>query len=218
MTIYKTSSGVTLEILRIHRSLIDAYARDNPAPEPPTIEVRVFGGVTEKVADLSNPDYLVAMTFYRLKMAQLEFDLVVRAVNIVEPDWELDSRITDLTSLGFRMTTKHSYLRYVALAENDDLARVMGEVLYLSTVSDRGILEAQRAFGIQWQRIDLEKHRSPPGKLRASPLYQSRVAASSLGYTWEQFCELSGPEQSTLFTQYQCGLKIEYLVSEEGKV
>ena len=217
MTIYKTSAGITLEIVRVPRVLIDEYVRNNPAPEPPTIEVQVFGDVMEKTDDIHNPVYLAEMAVYNLRMAQLEFGLVAGAVNIVDPDWKADPRIADMISLGIPIASKHDYLRYIALAEMEDLGYVNLEVQYLSTVTERGIQEAQRAFGILWQRIALEKHRNPPGKLRASSLYQSRVAASALGYAWEQFCQLPGPDQSAVVAQHQCALKIEYLSSEEGK-
>ena len=217
MTIYKSSAGVTLEILRVPRSLIDAYARDNPTPEPPTIEVQVFGGVKEKMDDFKDPGYLAELTIYHLRMARLMFDLIVQAVNIINPDWRADSRIADMASLGIPIDSTHDYLRYIALAEQSDLTYVMEEALYLSTVTDRGIQEARQAFNIEWQGIPIDRQRNPPGKLSASSVYQSRVAASSLGYIWEQFCKLSGPDQSAIVAQYQCALKIEYLASEERR-
>lgn len=217
MTIYKTSTGVTLEIVRIHRSLIDTYARDNPVPEPPTKEVQVFGGVLERVEDKEDPAYLAQLMTYNLQMANLEFGLIVQAVRIMDPNWSADPRIAEMTSIGMDADSAPLYLRYIALSVEADLVHVMREVQYLSTVTDRGIQEAMQAFSIEWHGVPLQKHRSPPGKLRASLYYQARVAATDLGITWDDFCELPGPLQSTAMAQHQCKMKIEYLASEERK-
>jgi len=217
VTIYKTSTGVTLEIVRIPRSLIDAYAHNNPTPEPPTIEVPGFGGVPNQVENLEDQTYLAQLNLYNLTMAQLEFDLVVQAVNILDPDWKTDLRVADMISIGIPIDSTHEYLRYIALTDAVDLGNVTEEFLYLSTVTDRGIKEAEQAFGIEWQGAPLRKHSNPPGRLRAASVYQSRVAATSLGYTWEQFCELPGPDQSAAVAQYQATCKVEYLASEERK-
>lgn len=177
----------------------------------------MFGGVTEHIEDASDPEYVSRLMVYNLHMAQLEFGLIAQSVSIVDPDWRADPRIEEMNSIGMNADTEQSYLRYIALTEIEDLIGVMREVQYLSTVTDRGMHEAMLAFGIEWQGVPLQKHKSPSGKLRASIYYQSRVAASSLGYTWEVFSELSGPMQSAVLAQHQCGLKIEYLASEERR-
>lgn len=176
----------------------------------------MFGGVTEHVEDVSDPAYRAALTSYHLHMAHAEFDILARALTLVEPeDWQSDPRTAELCSLGIHIPILTEYLRYVALTEADDLLAVMEEVLYLSTVTRRGIEEAERAFDVHYKGAALHKHPSPGGDLRISALFQARLASTEHGYLWPEFCTLTGPEQSAVVAQYQVTRKIQWLADRD---
>lgn len=215
---YETSTGVVLGLSRIPRQHIDNYVALNPAPEPPLVEVQVFGGVPEKIEDENDATYRAQLAAYNLRMGHAEFDLIAQALEILHPeDWRSDERTAELTSLGIYIPTQTEYLRYVALSESEDLKAVMEHVLYLSTVTQRGIEEAEQTFGVEWMGVSLEQHPNPRGNLRLSALFQARLAATDLGYTWEKFCELTGPEQSAAVAQYLCTLKVQWLSNEKQR-
>lgn len=213
---FETSAGVVLKISRIPREVIDEYVRGNPAPEPPTVEVPVFGGGTERVDDTEDPEYQQALLAYNLRMAHEEFEIIAQAVQ-TETDWRQDPRVAELRALGFRIITLTDYLCYVALADEQDLIRVTEIVLYLSTVTQRGIREAEKAFDIHYHGVPLDQYPNPTGNLRVSAYYQAREAARAMGYKWEEFSELSGPEQSAVVAHYLCEQKVRWLVAEEER-
>lgn len=212
---YRTSTGVTLAVGRIHRSLIDAYATDNPPPEPPVNEVGVLGGVKEKVEDYNDPAYVRALFDYHVQMVTDEFSLIAQAVGVTRPEvWHSDERCHELREIGIDVTRVMDYLRYIALAEDEDRVAVTQLVMYQSTVTQRGIEEAERRFNIQWLNAPLSKHGGPPTRLRASAVFQARSAAREANYTWEQFCDLPGPQQSAIVAHYQAENKIAWLSSQ----
>lgn len=207
-----TSSDVTLQVSPVSRSLIDAYITDHPAPEPPLVEVQVFGGITEKVENKEDHAYLRALSDYNLRMAHEEFDMVAQAIKITHPgDWRADPRIHEMTRLGIHIPNRTEYLRYIGIPDRVDLNEVLDALLYLSTVTPRGIREAEKSFAISWMGAPLDSHPNPPGDMKISGLYQARIAARAMGYTWHQFRDLPGPDQSAIVAHYLCENKIRWL-------
>lgn len=201
----------------VHRSLLDAYALHDPVPQPPQIEVKILGGVTELEDDFDDPEFQSAMFKYQLRLAVQEFDLLAQAVEIIEPDpISTHPQYQDMMELGLDVSTKTGFLRYIALAEQHDMVMVMGEVQYLSTVTMRGILEAQRMFNVSKRGVPLEQHRNPTGTVQVSAVYHARAAAIHGHYNWTEFCNLSGPEQSAIVAQYDIENKLQWLDSQES--
>lgn len=216
MVLFVTATGVALEIRGIARQQIDAYIAGNPAPEPPQVEVKVFGGAVELVDNPEDPAYAARLTTYHLEMAHKEFAMIAQAVTITSPtEWQADPRVTELAALGIDVTDVTEYLRYIGLAEDGDLGRVVDEMLYLSTVTQRGLAEAELAFGIIYQGVALSQHPNPPSDMNSSALYQARLVATRMGYTWTEFCALPGPEQSAAVAQYQVGAKVQWLADRD---
>lgn len=213
-----TKAGVTVDVGRVNRQIIDDYILGNPAPTPPQIEVTVFGGAKELVDDLDDPVYTRQLIKYYLTMARAEFDMVACAITLVQPDehdWVKDSRVDELNSIGVPIGSITEYLRYIALAEDGDLAEATELLLYQSTVTDRGIKEAERAFSISYQGIPLSQHPNPPSNVNISAVYQARSAAVEHNYTWEQFAQLDGPSQSAVVAHYQSSSKLRWLQDRE---
>jgi len=214
---YRTTTGVLLLLKQIPRRVIDNYAAAHQIPEPPTKMVQVFGGSVEHVPDTDNPAYQSDLALYYLNMADSELDVLAGGITVLEPArWENDPRIEEIQSLGIPVKTITDYLRYIALT-NEDMQAVAEKILYMSTVTRQGIEDAEARLKIEWGNAPLDRYRDPPSQLKASLLFTSREAAREYGYTWQQFCELTGPEQSAVVAQYQCSSKIQWLQSEQHK-
>jgi len=215
---YRTTTGAVLELSRLPRQAIDAYLAGHPGPEPPRIAVPIFGGATEWLEDVDDPRYREQLATYHLQLAQDEFVLISQAVQLLEPQpWQLALEVTEWRELGVGLETEADYLRCVALGAAADMTGVIEALLYLSTVTLRGLQEAEAAFGIQYQGIALSQHPNPPGQVSMSPLFQARLAATALGYTWEAFCELDGPAQSAAVAQYLCTEKLRWLLERDSE-
>lgn len=215
---YVTATGAILELSRLPRQAIDAYLASHPSPEPPRVAVTIFGGATEWLDDVDDPHYREQLAAYHLRLAQDEFTLVARALTLVEPQpWQLTPEVAEWRELGVQLLTEADYLRCVALGAASDMAKVTEELLYLSTVTRRGLREAEASFGIQYQSIALEQHPNPPGPVSMTLLFQARLAATALGYIWETFCDLDGPAQSAAVAQYLCTEKLRWLLERDSE-
>ena len=215
---YQTTTGAVLELSRLPRQAIDAYLTSHPGPEPPRVAVPIFGGATEWLEDVDDPRYREQLAAHHLRLAQDEFELVAQAVTLIEPQpWQHAPEVAEWRALGVELLTSVDYLRYVALGYATDMAQVAAELLYLSTVTRRGIEEAEAAFGIQYRGIALSQHPNPQGQVNITPLFQARLAATALGYTWEEFCMLDGPAQSAAVAQYLCTEKLRWLADRDAE-
>jgi len=212
---FKTRSGALLRLQRVHRSVFDQYGVSLPPPEPPTDTVTILGGATEEVPNYNDQAYQRELLAYNINIGQLEFNSVVRGVTMVTPaSWQADEAFQEwllVTSYQSRITSVNDYLKYWALADDHDLVYVSQAVRYLSTVTERGIDEAMQAFNITWLGVPLQDHPDRKGHVEASMYYASRVAARAMGYHWENFCELSGIDQSAVVAQFYAENKLELL-------
>lgn len=210
MTTYTTKSGVVLQIGRVARERIDRLATKHVLPEPPTRMVEVFGGIEEEIPILDDPDYLAAMQEYHLLLGQEQVALLADAVTFAELD-ELD----ELRALGL-IEDDADLLQYV-LADEAELAEVIGEVLYESTVTERGIAEANAAFAVTWHERPVEAWHVPGTPGRYSAMYEARMAAQDSSYHWREFCAMGGSEQSTVVAFFRLKGRLEWLQMQAQK-
>lgn len=213
---YITSRAVILQIGAIERRAIDAFVQNHCPPKPPTKTVTVFGG-TEEVDDFGDEDYQRSLFAYYIGLFVDQFDLLEPAIEI-EGEWWNDERFTELREAGAISTTlppirqKHEYLQFVALSE-DDMQAIVEEVFYQSTVTQRGIDEAESLFNVTWfdKSVYAWAVKSTPGKF--SQIFEDRNAAMMAHYKWREFCELPGPEQSAIVAHHRLKLRLEHLAS-----
>jgi len=205
---HETRTGYTLEIREIDRERIDAFQMHSPPPEPPVEEVEAFGGEIEKVERPNDPDYQAALGMWKLHMFIEELSLVADAVRIVaEPPGEREA-VADL--LGREPDTE-ALLRFSVFVDDADRQRVIEDILYLSTVTRRGIEEAAWRFGVKWSGkpvLEYDLGRSPAKFLQR---YADWSAAVACNYTWEQFCRLSGPKQSEIVAWWMTNNALTFL-------
>jgi len=214
-TIYTTKNGVRLEIGRIPRQEIDRFVAAHPMPEPPTRKQAAFGDIEEDVPVLDDPGFQRAMVDYYVKMGHDQVSLIVGAVKLVDGSYEaLLVEAGELREVGV-VEDEADLLRYIILGNTDDLAAVIGEVFYLSTVTERGIDEARRMFNVTWagQGVETWHVAGTPG--RYGQMFQDRLAAKFGGYNWGEFCELSGPQQSAAVAFYRLSNRLEALMAQQ---
>lgn len=215
MSEYVTKSGVRLEVGRIPRQEIDAFTVAHPSPEPPTRRAVAFGDVEEDVPVWDAPEYQAKLFDYYVSLAHDQMALVAGAVEILDtPD--LSSELAELREIGLAQGDGHAdLLRYVILGNDEDAAAVTGLVMYHSTVTERGIKEAKKAFCVTWAGQPVETWRVPGTPGRYGSLFEARLAAKFSTYSWPVFCELSGPEQSAEVAFYRLSSRLDWLRSQK---
>jgi len=190
---YVTRDGIVLEIGRVERRRLDAV--NLPAPIPPTRNVETWGGLVEQMPVYDDPGYQTALYEWRVNIWREQIGVIAAALDY-ELTAEKQSELDALRALGIGNGSVADYLRF--MVSEVDQAAIVELVLYQSTVTPRGIAEAE-------QRLDYTWRGKPVGTWAVGYTYGKRGslgvdmrAALRSGLTWTQFCELPGPEQSAL--------------------
>jgi len=213
--IFTTKNGVRLEVGRIARERLDAFSATHLPPVPPTRQMEVFGGEVEDVPILDDSAYQARLMDYYVSLGHDQIAAIVGAVQIL--DWDeaqARAELAELQAIGLGDGGEADLLRYVILADIDDLAAVVNLVAYQSTVTDRGVQEAADAFAVTWTGKPVLALKVPSTPGRYSMVFEARTAAKYAGYTWEQFCALPGPEQSAVVAFHLLEQKLEWLAAK----
>lgn len=210
---YVTRAGLRLEVGRIPRQDIDRFIAARPLPEPPTQTVKVFGDAEEDVPVLDDPGYQRELMHYYVQFGHDQVDLIAGAVQIA--DEEPLAELEELRELGLAEGDGHAdLLRHIVLGNDNDLGAVVGLVMYQSTVTERGITEAARAFNVTFAGQDVMSWGVPGSQGRYGALFEARKAARFSGYSWGEFAGLAGPEQSAAVAFYRLNARLEWLMSQ----
>jgi len=212
--IYTTETGVELRIGRIPRQSIDRFVAEHRPPEPPMITVETWAGDVEEMPDHDAPEYQRAMGQYWLRMGKEHVALIADAVTVLS-DTRL-SELAELREVGLVTAESDSvadFLRYIV--SDADTKEIVGVVLYNSTVTDRGLLEASVRFNVSWRgkRVSaLSVLGDSPG--RYGPEFEARRAAQFCGLPWRHFCKLGGPAQSSVVAFFRLNNSLAWLQSK----
>lgn len=203
---YLTESGYRLEIGRVPRREIDTFVATHPMPNPPTRTVEVWGGIVEEVPDYSSTQYKRELAGYYISIGYEQIDLIAPAVSIdktVRAD-----EIADIHSLGIAGNDTE-LLQHILSQSPRDSQTVVEAVMYNSTVTTWGIMEAAELFGVTFRG----KRVNPligTSDIRANGVFCDRLAVRWDGsYNWSEFCELPGPEQSEIVALYMISIVLE---------
>ncbi len=221
ITEYVTGTGFRLGVGCISRREIDAFAGKRPIPRPPVktasgLGIPVFGGAEAESAELlpiwDDPEYLAELQNYYQKIGTEEFDLIARVIVLLDDVPE--ETLAEVNEFGIDMSDPADLLRFVILDNDYDLAKLTALVFYNSTVTPQGMTEAVKAFGVTFndEPVALTVRN---GQAKASPLFGHRQAARENNYTWEEFCALSGPEQSAVVAFHRLGERLQWLMSKK---
>jgi len=210
--LYTTRSGVRLEIGRIPRRLIDEFALAHPAPEPPLkqVEAEVFGDIKEEAPDPTDPEYLLEMQRYYLEVGYAQIDLIIDGVTILDEVGTPD----ELEFLGLD-GDKGELLRSLILDNPEDIKAVVAGVFYESTVTQQGIEEAVKLFGVSWYSNPVDPNKGPRTPAMYLSHFGDRKAARDAGYKWSEFIELSGPEQSAIVAFHRLDNRLAWLMAHK---
>lgn len=209
---FTTVDGTELLIDRVHRAAIDKFVAAHPEPEPPTIKVEIWGGLEEDVPNYDDLKYKQKLRDYRLGLGQDQLEIISQAISVVGYPPTPPSDL--LILLGKKRLTDIELLSYVILADKNDLEYVVGEVLYQSTTSIKGIIEAQQAFRVRWMDKEVTAWKVPQLPADYNAEFRDRQVAKYCDYNWASFCELTGPEQSACVAFYLADKTLEYLASK----
>lgn len=212
--IYTTRDSIRLKVNRIPRQVIDRFIGEKPEPEPPVREIETWAGDSEEVLDHDDAGYLMERRAWQIAFGREMLGLLVQAVEMPACP-HARAELDELEALGLA-GDEATYLCHKALRSDEDLNAVVELTLYLSTVTARGLLEAQREFGVTWGGKPVQVMGGPADEsqgARANGVFGDRQAARWAWYRWDEFCELAGPEQSRIVALYRLTNRLEVLAS-----
>lgn len=213
---YVTRDGLRLEIGRIGREVIDAYAVTNPPPEPPMRKVEAWGGIVEDVPVPDDLEYRARLLDYHVAQGERQIELIAEAITMPDQEAVPTEELAELQAIGLCDGGWPDTLRYLVLAHPADMAAAVELVLYQSTVTERGVEEAARAFNVTWAGRPVLTIRPPSTPGQYSMIYEARLAARYSGYAWGEFCALTGPEQSAAVAFHLLDLRLEWLAAQRA--
>ncbi len=209
MARFTARCGAVLEVGRVDRRVIDRYVGEHPPPEPPTRRVEAWGGEVEDLPDYNDATYRARLALYNMRFWNELLAKITDVVRVETVTTECMARIAELRAA--RMPNADDPARAILyyLIDDDEATSLIELVWYLSTVTVRGIKEAIARFAPHLRGKPVNVFGGPRALYSAMPEFWDRLAAQWAGYTWEQFCELSGPEQSAIAATYRLKLRME---------
>ena len=204
---YITRDGVSIQVGRVNRNDLDNIAIQEPAP--PMRSVETWGGIFEDVPIWDDPDYQRALFAYNVKLFGAQLLVIAQGLTFTLNE-KAQRRVDALKAIKPHQTEKILYLRYCL--EDDTRARLLEGVLYLSTVTQRGIDEAVRRLNYTWRGTALQAWATGTIKASRGKLGVEMQAAIRSHIAWPDFCKLSGPDQSLYVAFWLLEEKLNYLI------
>ena len=208
---FLTGSGARLKLRRISREILDDYSQTRPLPQPPTRKVTVWGGVEEEIECPDDPDYQIELSAYLLEVAYDQTTMLLPAIEILT-DWQTDADFLEMVECDAAEFCERDWLMHRLTAS--EWREVVGEIFYLSTVTERGIDEASLVFNVSWNGKPVEAWRVRKLPAKHSALFEARNAAQWGGYKWGEFCALPGKEQSAIVAHKRINDRLDALIAQ----
>jgi len=205
---FVTRDGLHIEVGRVRRELLDNL--NIPEPVPPLRDVETWGGVVEKVPVLDDLHYLRSLRLWRTRLWKDSFSIIAQALTYTVPEGiDLDG----LREIGLGIGAPADYLRYGTCAiEQNQLIEL---VYYHSTVTQRGISEAEARFGYTWRDQPLSAWSVGYSHGKRGDIAVDFRAALRSGMAWAQFCELTGQKQSEYVAFWNLEDRLVWLLNNE---
>lgn len=207
ITEYATQDGYVLALGRIPRQHIDTFTSKYAPPEPPLKEVETWAG-TERVPDLDDSAYVAAMDRYYIQLAKSHVELIAPAVEL--PAGVDIGELYELRKANLLQNDNNVVGFLLYMLSDDDMSNVVQIILYNSTVTERGIAEAAKRYNVLWMNKSVMAWHVPgtPGAYGAE--FEARLAARYALMAWEDFCNLTGPEQSASVCFFRQANRLDY--------
>ena len=207
--VYTTSGGVVIEVGRVNRTDLDNIFI--PEPVPPTRRVPIFSAPGaqeyEDVPVWDDVTYQRMVADWRLRIFAEQWHIIAPALTVTNADI---AEAQALQAAGLGDGTALDWLHYTA-ARRDQLA-IVELVMYNSTVTERGIAEAEARFGYTWRGKPLSAWSVSYTPGQRGLLAADYRAAFRSQLTWSAFCALPGQEQSALVAFWALEDRLTYLV------
>ena len=216
-----TSAGFELTVIGISRKALDAFLLYRKRPVPPLKTVKAYKGFEEHIPDYDDAGYQEEYNAYVTAIAMDRFSLVIAAVTFDFNPFEREEFKTlvdaGIVSITTEDQARSDFVQFVALSAMTDIVLVMNEILYLSTVTERGIQEAGDAFDVTWLGKRIESWGVPGSKVKFTNHYEDRETACVYGLSWNEFCNLTGPEQSAFVAHNRIKNRIAWLMQRDSR-
>jgi len=211
---YATLDGIVIDVGRVDQHAIDKVAISVPLPQPPVRKVAAWGDIEEELPVLDDPQYMAQMMIYRARLAKTYSAIIAPAIR---PLSEFSVRVVDdLENLGLKIPDSRIERLLFSLPDRD-VDAITALVLYQSTVTERGIAEAQAVYNVTWMERPISAWRVPSSPATYSAVFEARKAALAYHYNWTDFCTLSGQEQSAVVCHWRLSNKLEWLEVERER-
>ena len=204
---YITRDGLVVVVGRVNRRLLDRI--DIPTPAPPTKKVETWGDVLEDVPVLNDAQYLRRLQAWRVKVWRENIKVISQALTYTVPQSDIDA----LRAIGISADASDTIAYLQNHIRADDQDNITDLVYYHSTVTARGVLEAEERFNYTWRDKPLSAWGYSYTFGRRGQLGVDYRAAIRSGLTWMQFCDLTGPEQSELVAFWMLEDKLTWLLT-----
>jgi hypothetical protein len=178
-------------------------------------DVPIFGGMTEQVEDREDPAYQRQYRAWLLKIRDHQIRVIALGVKVIDPeDWQEHPDFVDLCRLNVTDGSLGSFLRFVALQDEQDAERVLLDLMYHSTTTERGVQEALNTYDATWANVPVMRLRVPRLPCSYSSVFEAREAARFGQMAWSEFCDLPGPQQSAILAHYRVSMRIQALSAQ----
>lgn len=189
------------DVGRLDRHKLDMLFIE-PPPEPPTKKVTIWGGVEEDYLMYDDPTYIKLTNEYNRRIFAQERILFESVIS-----YDKSKALTLVDEHLLRLTNNV----LVILLTEDDMIRLYAEVLYNSTVTQLGMSNAANMYNVRKYDERVDNVRLPPSDITYSQQFRDMNIAIELGYTWSEFCAMSGQEQSNLVMYQALSAILNYL-------
>jgi hypothetical protein len=166
--------------------------------------------VVEEIPDYKNAEYQQALYNWRVQIWREQLRAIAAAITFSLTS-EARQKLEALQAIGMGTGTDADFLRFCVCEA--DQAAIVEAVYYQSTVTQRGIAEAEERLNYTWRDKPLSIWTVGYTYGKRGALAVDMRAAFRSGLTWQQFCALSGQEQSLLVAFWSLEERLNWLSS-----
>ena len=191
-------------VSKVHRSVFDSLLQAD-RPQPPTQMVDVWGGLEEAYM-YDDPSYINKLRVYNSEFYTKRHNLFLEAI-----DFDHD-KIHSIMDKELYTLTNDVLL---ASLSSTQIYELFNTVEYLSTVTDKGIRRAFNMFDATWHGTKVHTIKLKKADINYTNLYRDMSVAHHMGYTWNDFCSMTGQEQSNVIALNQIRATLEHLERQQ---